>query len=168
MLNGEHVITWNLKKLKHMYNYTKEVSSRLNDLLEKNYDAEKGFKKAAENADSSTLKSYFETKSDERRRFGHQLKAEIKGFGEEVDKGGSATGSAHRTWMDVKSWFSADNDEAMLNAAIRGEKAALEEYDELLESREPHIPEGTKSVLVAQRNMIDRGLSTIKSLEEMK
>jgi uncharacterized protein (TIGR02284 family) len=49
----------------------------------------------------------------------------LKTFGEELDKGGSVTGAAHRTWMEVKYWFSADDDESMLEEAIRGEKAAL-------------------------------------------
>lgn len=46
-----------------MSNYTEEVGDKLNDLLERTYDAEKGFKKAAENTDHSALRSYFNQKS---------------------------------------------------------------------------------------------------------
>ena len=112
-----------------MATYTEEVGNKLNGLLEKNYDAEKGYKKAAENTKHTGLKTYFNRKAIERKTFGHDLKSEIRAFGQEVDKGGSLTGSAHRTWMDVKAMFSADNEESMLEEAIRGEKASVNEYD---------------------------------------
>ncbi len=77
-----------------MSTYTKDVSEKLNDLLEKTYDAEKGFKKAAENTEHKALKSYFQSKSKQRYDFGHELKTEIKSMGQEVDKGDSLTGKA--------------------------------------------------------------------------
>lgn len=149
-----------------MSQYTDNVGSRLNDLLEKNYDAEKGFKKASENAKHAGLKSYFGNKAQERYNFGHQLKSEIRNFGEEPDKGGSATGAAHRTWMEVKSWFSADNDESMLEEAIRGEKASVDEYNDVLQ--EETLPASTKDILLTQKNTIEQGLSNIKRLEDLK
>ena len=41
-----------------MSQYTETIGNKLNELLEKNYDAEKGFKKASENAEHAGLKSY--------------------------------------------------------------------------------------------------------------
>ncbi|MGJ8592604.1 MAG: ferritin-like domain-containing protein [Aquaticitalea sp.] len=148
-----------------MSQYTDTVGNRLNDLLEKTYDAEKGFKKASENAKHAGLKSYFGNKAQERYDFGHQLKSELKSFGQEPDKGGSVTGAAHRTWMEVKSWFSADEDESMLEEAIRGEKASVEEYREVLE--ETTLPVSTKEILLQQKNTIEKGLSNIKRLEDL-
>lgn len=148
-----------------MSEYTDKLGNRLNDLLEKNYDAEKGFKKASENAKHSGLKSYFQNKAQERYNFGHQLKSEIKNFGEQPDKGGSAAGTAHRTWMEVKSWFSSDDDESMLEEAIRGEKAAVDEYRDVLS--ETTLPESTKDLLLSQKTTIEQGLSNIKRLEDL-
>ncbi|WP_228852126.1 ferritin-like domain-containing protein [Aegicerativicinus sediminis] len=149
-----------------MSTYTENVGNKLNELLERTYDAEKGFKKAAENADNSALQSYFNQKAQERYDFGHELKSEIRSFGQEVEKGGSITGSLHRTWMDVKSLFSADDAESMLEEAIRGEKAALDEYDDVLE--EASLPLSTKNVLMSQRNKISSGLSKIRTLEDLR
>ena len=42
-----------------MSTYTEEVGNKLNELLEKTYDAEKGFKKAAENTENPQLKAFF-------------------------------------------------------------------------------------------------------------
>ncbi|MGS2727029.1 ferritin-like domain-containing protein [Psychroserpens sp. BH13MA-6] len=149
-----------------MSNYTEEVGNKLNELLEKTYDAEKGFKKAAENVEHSALKSYFNEKAQERYNFGHELKSEIKSFNQDVDKGGSLTGKAHRAWMDVKSLFSNDDEESMLEEAIRGEKAAIDEYSEVL--KETSLPSTTKSILMSQKNTIENGLSNIKTLEDLR
>ena len=149
-----------------MDTYTEKVGEKLNNLLEKTYDAETGYKKAAENTDNSNLKTYFQRKAQERYDFGHELKTEIKAFGQEVDKGGSVTGAAHRAWMDVKAFFSADDAESMLEEAIRGEKASLEEYKEVL--KETSLPTSTSTVLNGQAQKIAAGLSTIKRLEDLR
>ncbi len=148
-----------------MKTYSEEVGNKLNDLLEKTYDAEKGFKKAAENVEHTGLKNYFNQKSQERYDFGHELKNEIKAFGQDVDKGGSVTGSAHRAWMDVKALFSSDNEETMLEEAIRGEKASIEEYSDVLS--DTTLPSSTQTILTQQKNKIETGLSTIKRLEDL-
>lgn len=148
-----------------MSTYSETIGSKLNDLLEKTYDAEKGFKKAAENTEHSNLKAYFERKAHERYKFGHELKSEIQSYGQEVDAGDSITSKAHRTWMDVKALFSSDNEESMLEEAIRGEKASVEEYEDVL--RESTLPPSTATLLNKQKSAIEGGLSTIKRLEDL-
>ncbi len=148
-----------------MGTYSENVGSKLNNLLEKTYDAEKGFKKAADNVGHLGLKNYFSQKAQERYNFGHELKQEIKTFGQDVDKGGSVTGTLHRTWMDIKSVLSKDNEESMLEEAIRGEKSAIEEYDEVLS--ETTLPPSTQTILMQQKNKIMDGLSSIRRLEDL-
>jgi uncharacterized protein (TIGR02284 family) len=147
-----------------MSTYTEKVGNKLNQLLEKTYDAEKGFKKAAENTENTSLKNYFTSKAEERYSFGKELKEEISSFNQDIDKGGSTTGTIHRAWMDVKSLFSMDSEEAILEEAIRGEKAAIKEYDQVLS--ETSLPESTKTILTSQKRKIEYGLSNIKNLEE--
>ncbi|WP_142784589.1 ferritin-like domain-containing protein [Changchengzhania lutea] len=150
-----------------MYDYTEEVGNKLNDLLEKNYDAEKGYRKAAENAKSDSLKRFFNRKAAERNSFGHEIKSELKTYGQEPDKGGSVTGALHRTWMDTKALFSSDNDESMLEAAITGERAALDDYEDALSDNEPRFPERTASILKNQWSQIQSDLNKIKRLEDI-
>lgn len=146
--------------------YTEKVGNKLNELLEKSYDAEKGYKKAAEHADSDSLKNFFERKAQQRYEFGHELKSEIRNYGEDVDKGGSATGALHRAWMDVKALFSADDDESMLEEAITGEKAAVDDYEDVLS--ETNLPTSTATLLRSQLNQIKSDLEKIKSLEDIE
>lgn len=148
-----------------MSTYTEEVGEKLNELLEKTYDAEKGFKNAADNIESKPLKSYFTSKAQERYNFGHELKTEIRSFNQEINKGGSLAGTAHRTWMDFKALLSLDNEESMLEEAIRGEKTAIKEYDNVIS--DISLPSSTKSLLESQKNKIENGLYKIKTLEDI-
>ncbi len=146
-------------------NYTKEVSEKLNALLEKNYDAEAGYKQAAEKVDNRVLKDFFNTQQQERYNFGHELKAEIKSYGESPERGTSLAGDVHRTWMNIKSTFTSDNEEAMLEEAIRGEKQAVEEYNSVL--TETTLPASTKSLLTTHRNNIQKALNQVNAMEEV-
>lgn len=148
-----------------MSTYTEEVGKKLNAILERTYDAEKGFHKAAENAKDPNLKAYFQRKSGQRKKFGQELKSELMEFGQEIKTSGSTEGTMHRTWMDVKAFFSANDDEAMLEAAITGENSAVKEYEEAL--AEVSLPPSTASLLTQQMNRIKTDIATIKTLEDV-
>tara|TARA_R110002020_G_scaffold427944_2_gene637349 strand:+ start:3015 stop:3476 length:462 start_codon:yes stop_codon:yes gene_type:complete len=149
-----------------MKSYSKELESSLNALLEKNRDAEKGFKKAADHTEHVNLKNYFMSKSRQRRDYANQLKSEIATYGEKPDDSSSFTGAAHRAWMDVKALFSFDDEESMLEEAIRGEEAAVEEYDKIIYNKD--LPQSTKSLLSKHVNEIRSGLAKIRSLEDLR
>lgn len=149
-----------------MSTYTETIGNKLNTLLEKTYDAEKGYKKAAENTENTVLKSFFNKKTEQRYDFGHQLKTEITSLGETIDKGGSVTGAAHRAWMDVKSLFASDDEEAILEEVIRGEKAAINDYKDVLS--ETNLPPSTATLLTQQMNQIQLDLSKEKIMESIK
>ena len=51
--------------------FTKEVAKKLNNLLEKNYDAEKGYKDAAERIENPTMKDFLQKQAQKRYDFGH-------------------------------------------------------------------------------------------------
>ena len=144
-------------------NYSEKVSKKLNMLLEKNYDAEKGYKNAAENAQDKQLKVFFSERAQERYDFGHELKTEIRNFGENPDKGSSLAGDAHRTWMNLKTSLSSNKEDAALEEAVRGEKVAVDEYEDVL--KDPEIPPTTANLLMKQRNGIVAALNKLKSME---
>lgn len=144
--------------------YTEKVGDRLNNLLTKSYDAEAGYKKAAEKVNNAGLKNFFKNRAQDRYNFGHEIKEEVRSFGQEVDKGTSFTADAHRAWMDIKTAFTTDTDEAVLEEAIRGEKASVEEYNEIL--AETSLPNSTRAILEKQRNNIQNALNEVKALEE--
>ncbi|NJB82789.1 ferritin-like domain-containing protein [Wenyingzhuangia aestuarii] len=146
-----------------METYTDTVGTKLNLLLEKNYDAEKGYRNAIENVQNEELKKFFSKKSSERSSFAQDLKTEIASFNQDADQSGSVLGDIHRVWMDLKSTFSSNNDEAVLEEAIRGEKAAIEEYNSVLS--ETALPKSTKTLLESQKRKIEVDLASVKVFE---
>ena len=148
-----------------MNNDIKEAENHLNEIVQKNEDAIKGYKKAAENAKEVGLQNYFKNKARERRNFLNELKAATPVL--DLDKGmdGSAKGAMHRAWMDMKAFFSGDNDESMLEEAIRGDKAAVEKYNEVL--ADTHLPINSANVIRKQRDWIVQDLEANKKLEDV-
>lgn len=144
----------------------KEMVEQLEEILEKNIDAQKGYAKAADNADSTALKSYFQRKSEDRKQFNIALKNALVANYDEIEEDGSFTGTIHRAWMDIKAMFSADNDESMLEEAIRGDKASVEEYEEVL--KETALPANISTLIRNQQMKIRTDLNNIKSLEDLK
>ena len=143
--------------------FTEKMSNKLNELLEKNYDAEKGYKKAAENVENTQLKNFFNEQAQKRYDFGHEIKSEIKNYGETPDKGGSTTGAMHRTWMDIETAFSSNNEETILEEVQKGEKAAIEEYNEVI--KDTTLPTTTQQILTKQRDTIQNACQSAKNFE---
>lgn len=144
---------------------SKKLVNQLEEILEKNRDAQKGYAKAAENADSHSLKNYFNRKARERKSFNDALKAELVATYDEIDDDGSFTGTIHRTWMDIKNFFSGNSDEAMLEEAIRGDKASVEEYEEVL--KDAALPMRVSTLIRDQNMKIRTDLNKIRSLEDL-
>lgn len=145
--------------------YSEEISNKLNELLVKNYDAEKGYHNAIENVESDRLKMFFKRRATERQEFAKDLKKEILQYGEEPKNDGSFKGTVHRNWMSLKSTFSSNNEESILEEAIRGEEASLEDYNDLLEER--NMPPSIDSLLLKQKNSIQAAINTEKAKLEM-
>lgn len=145
--------------------YTEEISNKLNELLVKNYDAEKGYLNAADHVENSKLKIFFKRRATERSEFAKELRTEILRYGEDPKDSGSFKGAVHRNWMSLKALFKSNDEEAILEEAIRGEEASLEEYNEILKDR--NLPPSIDQMLFKQRNAIQAAINTEKVHEEL-
>ncbi|WP_339922075.1 PA2169 family four-helix-bundle protein [uncultured Cyclobacterium sp.] len=143
----------------------KKLRAQLAEILEKNKDAEKGYETAAVNTQHPGLRNFFLKRSNERRDFNLRLKRELEANFDEMTTEGSFTGSIHRAWMDTKSFFAGNNDAAMLEEAIRGDQAALEEYEELLGVQ--HLPIMLDQIIQNHAIKIRTDLEQIKTLEDL-
>ena len=143
-----------------------KMIEELNDVLEKNYDAEKGYRKAAEEVHNQRLQTFFREKSTERSKFGDELKAEIRSLGGDPEQSGSTKGSLHRGWIDFKSSLSSDNEEAVLEEVERGEKAALKDYRELIHDKD--VPVSTRQMIERQCDRIEATLSRVDAMEDIR
>ena len=145
--------------------YEKEISNKLNELLVKNYDAEKGYINAIKEVNNENVKKFFKDVSNERSRFARELRTEILTHGEMPEDSGSFKGTLHRNWMSLKATFSSNNAETILNEALRGEKASLEEYNDLLSDNT--FPSRLIEMLRKHRNAIEATINSVKLYEEV-
>ncbi len=143
--------------------FTEEVAKKLNNLLEKNYDAEKGYQDAAERIENPTMKDFLQKQAQKRYDFGHEIKTEIKNYGEEPDKGGSAKGTVHRAWMDLKAAVASSSEEQVMEEVQRGEQSAINEYNEVIS--ETSLPPSVQQVLTKQRDQIVEAQQSAKNFE---
>lgn len=137
----------------------------LQSIIEKNYDAEKGYKTAMQKAENADLKRFLQHQAVKRSRFATEIDQEIRKLGEAPKETGSVTGSLHRTWINIKSSLSGDSDESVLEEVITGEKASVNDYQDALEDNllAPQI----SAVLKAQLAEIQGTLSKVKTLEDI-
>lgn len=148
--------------LKYYKMENEKVVSVLNDLLTKNYDAEKGYKEAGEKIEHTSLKSYFDNQAQNRYDFGHQIKALISKYGGKPDKGTSVVGDLHRTWIAIRDAFS-DGDKAIYDEAIRGEEAFSSEYGEVL--ADEVLPQDVRDMVKMQKDSVDKALTNLRTME---
>jgi uncharacterized protein (TIGR02284 family) len=141
----------------------KNAIDHLNLLLARSYDAEKGYKKAAEDVENVLLKSFLEKYSQQRYDFGHQLKAEVRNLGGEPQDGTSLLGDLHRAWIDFRSALATKDELAVLDECERGEETAIKNYLEVLD--DTTLPESTRTLLMKQRDLIGEAVQKIKTLK---
>jgi len=146
-------------------NIHKDLVNNLQGLLEKNYDAEKGFAKAMEDAKDGNLKRFLQQQARQRNKFATELDKEIRSLDEKPAENGSAKGTLHRTWIDLKSAVSGNDDESVLEECVRGEKASMEEYQETLKKN--RFPSNLETVLNSQLAEIKGTVAKVKTLEDL-
>ena len=144
----------------------KDTVNVLQNILEKNYDAEKGYTKAMTDAKTPALKGFLQQQAVQRSGFATTIDHRLRQLNEKPKESGSVTGSLHRAWIDIKSSVSGNDDEAVLEEVIRGEKASVEEYQEVLKNNTlaPDIAQELQSQLDA----IQGTLNKVKRLEDIK
>jgi uncharacterized protein (TIGR02284 family) len=86
-------------------------------------------------------------------------------YGEIPEDTGSFKGTMHRNWMSLKSTFSSNNEEAILEEAIGWEEASLEEYNALMEER--NLPPSIDALIIKHKNAIQAAINTEKVHEEL-
>lgn len=139
-----------------------EVLDQLNKLLTSSRDAEKGYQEASENVKDAELKSLFLAQSRQRADFAQELDREIRTIGGEPDNGTSLASDLHRAWINIKSTFASDDDKAVVQECQRGDKEALDSYNEVLQ--ETDLVASTRQLLLSQKEKIESAHATMARL----
>ncbi|MXV15093.1 ferritin-like domain-containing protein [Hufsiella ginkgonis] len=127
-------------------------------------DGKEGYRNAAENVDAPELKVLLTTYSLQRAEYADALKTSIRQAGGDPDNSdGGPLGALHRAWIDIKTAFTINDNKAVLDACVTGEKAAIEAYDKALDNDQ--LSSVQRQLLVSQRSGITQSLQNVENLE---
>lgn len=145
----------------HAEETTTETIKTLEGLISILEDGKLGYTNAAEHVENPAMKTDFLEYARERALFIVELQNQINKLGKSTDtSGGGPLGALHRTWIDIKSAFTDGDTEAIINACITGEEAAIEKYKMALE--ENHLEHDQVYIVSKQLNSIQNTLSQLK------
>ena len=130
----------------------------LNTCIEVCMDREKGYAAAAADVRQPSLKAILHQKSKERAGFVLALQSAIQKLGAFAENEGTARGTAHRGWMDVRLALGGRNDRVIVEEWARGEQAALKAYEAAI-VREPlgTLPKDVRALVQEQYAAIQAG-----------
>jgi len=146
---------------------TEKTFDVLNDLVKINNDRVAGFEKAAENLEEEDngLRPVFNKLAGESRDNAALLAEKARQFNGETPEGTSVSGSIHRAWLDVKSTFTGNDLESILDECERGEDAIKAAYKSALEDAN-ELPYEVVQLITTQQQGINEGHDLIKSVRD--
>ncbi len=144
----------------------KQVVANLQELLVRNYDANKGFKKAVKEAGDKDLKEYFKVQAFIHQRYATQLDKLIHSLNHSPIEEGSTVGRFHRIWMDVILAISGNDDKTILEECRRGQTATMKVYKEKLRNKK--FPNEIKEILKKHLVELELTLEEVKEIKDLK
>ncbi len=143
---------------------TNDTIKALNYLIGTCIDGENGYREAAEEAGSSELKTQLARFGQQRTQFRGELEQEVIRLGGDPKESGSAGASLHRTWLNVRDAVTGKGDAAIIKESQRGEKVALDNYDDVL-GRD--LPADLTETVKRQRDAIAHVYGELEELEKV-
>jgi len=146
-----------------------DVIGYLNDLIETCKDGEKGFRAAAVRVGEDgepELRTVLNLFAQQRAGFAAELQNEVLRRGGEPAESGHVSAALRRGWLDVKSALKVgpgDNESEILTTCDAGEKAAMENYEDVLKKM---LPADLLSIVENQYAEIRQAHGRLRSLSK--
>lgn len=137
--------------------------SVLNNLIETNKDGQEGFKQAAEGITDSGLKSLFYEIGQQRAQNAGELQALVRELGGDPETSSSTVGALHRSWINIKSLVTGQDEAGILNEAERGEDSAKKAYKDALAET---LPANVLTVVQKQADKVMTDHDRIRDLRD--
>jgi uncharacterized protein (TIGR02284 family) len=133
-------------------------------VLESLYDSHDGYKACAADCKDTTLTLLFQKAAATRADFIAQLANAIRvDMGSAPVQSGSTLAAAHRTWIDVKSWFTDGRDRSAIIAEVhRGEAYLILQYEAAIQ--DPDVNVKVRDLLHAQLKTIKEQDAAVDAL----
>jgi len=138
-----------------------DVISVLNDLIETSKDGENGFRTCADAVKSAHVKMIFEAAARRCAEGAAELAAKVRALGGDPERSGSATGSLHRGWINIKSTVTGMDEAAILEECERGEDAAKRSYEGALKK---DLPTDVRTIVERQYNGVKQNHDRVREM----
>ena len=140
-----------------------EVDGALRSVIDVLHDGHQGLLQIGEHLKNETTKLYILSESQVRAEYAAELENELHRHGErDVNEGGTASGTLHRVWGDLKALMGAD-DRSLLTTAEQGEDEVVKGYEKALEAV---MPGDIRDLLVTQKKHIAHSHNKIRDLRD--
>ena len=146
-------------------NTNSEILNRLNTLLTRTRDGERGYQEAAENVKDPELKSLFLAQSRQRGEYATEIDREIRTLGGDPENSTSLAADLHRAWINIKTTFTGNDDKAVVEECKRGDGQALDDYQEILQSTS--LAASTRELLLRQKERIESAHASMSRLADV-
>jgi len=134
-----------------------KTTEQLKHLLSITTDSMEGYKQSANNATGPEFKTLFTDYLIQRNEYAEELKTAIRSLGGDAEAVSGGTFSAlSRLWTTIKTTLSSDTERTALEACTADEKAAIAEYEKVLQNAE--LSPGLREMLTEQKAGIERAL----------
>jgi uncharacterized protein (TIGR02284 family) len=137
----------------------------LNDLIDVCEDGRKGFETAAESVKDVRYKDLFRRNSRERARLVTELQAEVQRLGGKPDDSGTAAGTLHRGWINLRTAVTSKDERAVLEECERGEDHAVKVFRDALAKP---LPETARVLVARQAADVQRAHDSMRSLRDTR
>jgi uncharacterized protein (TIGR02284 family) len=139
------------------------IVDTLQELTEFINDRREGYERAAKESKNPEFQSYYRQLSNQSVNWSNELNAYIRSYGGAAETDTTIKGKFYRQWMDIKSAFTGNDEEAILGNNIHGEEWAIKAYDDALNSN--NLPPEIRQVVDRQRQT---SIETYNKLKQMK
>ncbi|GAB2691198.1 PA2169 family four-helix-bundle protein [Mucilaginibacter koreensis] len=138
----------------------------LNDLVNINNDRINGYEHATKEIGEGyeDLKQIFTRIIGECHHNKMALGTEIQTFRKDIEDENTNSGSLHRTWLDVKAFFTGHSERSVLEECEFGEDAIKKAYQTAIEDEK--LPAYIKDILIEQQQKITASHDEIKALRD--
>jgi uncharacterized protein (TIGR02284 family) len=127
-------------------------------------DSEEGYRHSANDIDDWQLRSMFLELARVRGEQGDEIDRLLQRFGgEAVPKGGSTSGTLHRTFVDLKAAITGNNRQAVVNEVVRGESYAESVFDRALRA---DLPADVRQVVQRQHNSVRESRDRVRRMQQ--
>jgi uncharacterized protein (TIGR02284 family) len=136
----------------------------LNDLVKIHNDRIAGYERATVGVEDAELKQLFTSFIGDSHKFKLAIASEIQTYAKDIENTTSSSGNIHRTWLNVKAFFSGHSTKSVLEECEFGEDATQKAYKSALD--EEHLPAYLKDILTEQEVTLKAAHDKVKALRD--